>query len=72
MYYALIKFRGKQIRRTLDTQDLSLARRKLQDLRRDLELTDPEMAHRTLESHAERFLPTVTGSPAPFSRCVGM
>ena len=28
VYYGLIKFRGKQIRRTLETQDLALARRK--------------------------------------------
>jgi integrase len=68
VYYALIKFRGKQIKRTLGTQDLPLARRKLQDLRRDLELTDPQLAHRTLESHAERFLPTVSGTPSTVSK----
>ena len=61
-YYGLIKSGGKQIRRSLDTQDLRLARQKLQDLRRDIELTDPELARRTLESPAERFLPTVSGS----------
>src|SRR5471030_491847 len=64
-YYGLIKTGGKQIRRTLDTNDLPLARRKLQDLRRDIELTDPELARRTLESQAERFLPTVTRTPSP-------
>jgi integrase len=48
----------------LDTTDLPLARRKLQEFRRDLELTDPELARRTLESQAERFLPTVAGSPS--------
>jgi integrase len=63
-YYGLIKSSGKQIRRTLDTDDLPLARRKLQDLRRDIELTDPELARRTLESQAERFLPTITGTPS--------
>ena len=41
-----------------------LARRKLQDLRRDIELTDPELSRRTLESQVERFLPTVTGTPS--------
>ncbi len=68
VYYALIKFGGKQIRRTLETQDLALARRKVQDLRRDLELTDPELAHRTLESQAERFLPTLSGTPSTLKK----
>jgi integrase len=63
-YYGLIKSGGKQIRRTLDTHDLTLARRKLGDLRKDIELTDPELARRTLESQAERFRPTVTGTPS--------
>jgi len=62
VYYGLIKSGGKQIRRSLDTNDLPLARRKLQNLRRDIELTDPELARRTLESQAERFLPTVPGT----------
>jgi len=62
MYYGLIRTSGKQIRRSLDTCDLPLARRKLRELREDLEVTDPELAHRTLESQAERFLPTVAGS----------
>ena len=64
VYYALIKFRGKQIRRTLETKDLALARRNVLDLRRDLDLTDPELAHRTLEAQAERFLPTLSGTPS--------
>jgi integrase len=62
VYYGLIKSWGKQIRRSLDTNDLPLARRKLQELRRDIELTDPELARRTLESQAERFSPTLTGT----------
>jgi integrase len=62
VYYGLIKSSGKQIRRSLDTNDLPLARRKLQDMRRDIALTDPELARRTLELQAERFLPTVSGT----------
>ena len=61
-YYGLIKRSGKQIRLSLGTDDLPLARRKLQEMRRDVELTDPELARRTLESQADRFLPTVTGT----------
>jgi len=68
VYYALIKFRGKQIRRTLDTQDLALARRKVRELPRDLELTDPERALRTLEPQAERFLPTLSGTASTLKK----
>jgi hypothetical protein len=52
VYYGLIKSSGKQIRQSLGTDDLPLARRKLQDMRRDIELTDPELARRTLEFQA--------------------
>jgi integrase len=62
VYYGLIKSSGKQIRRSLDTNDLPLARRKLQEMRRDIALTDPELARRTLDLQAERFLPTVSGT----------
>jgi integrase len=62
IYYALIKSSGKQIRSSLETNDLPTARRKLVDKRRDLELIDPELSRRTLDTHAERFLETVTGS----------
>ncbi|MEO6053539.1 MAG: hypothetical protein ABIP97_05955, partial [Chthoniobacterales bacterium] len=62
VYYALLKSRGKQIRRSLETNDLELARRKLKSLRNDLELTDPTLVSRTLDAHALRFLPTLSGS----------
>jgi hypothetical protein len=62
IYYGLIKSSGKQIRRSLETNNLPLARRKLQEMRRDIALTDPELARRTLELQAGRFLPTVSGT----------
>ena len=61
-YYALLKHRGKQIRRSLETDDLALARRKLPDLRRDLDVTDPDLSRRSLETHKEKFLETLTGA----------
>jgi integrase len=61
-YYALIKHRGKQIRRSLETCDLAHARRKLPGVRRDIEQTDPELAHRTLEDHSTNFFETLTGA----------
>ncbi|MDX2080464.1 MAG: hypothetical protein SFU53_06735 [Terrimicrobiaceae bacterium] len=61
-YYALVKLNGKQIRRSLETDDLALARRNLAQLRRDLEQVDPGLAGMTLETHAPRFLATVIGA----------
>jgi integrase len=61
-YYALIKHRGKQFRRSLETRDLAYARRKLTDVRRDIEETDPELARRTLEDHSTNFFETLTGA----------
>ncbi len=61
-YYALLKHKGKQIRRSLGTDDLALARRKLPNLRRDLDFTDPDLSRRSLETHEEKFLETLTGA----------
>ena len=55
-YYALLKHKGKQIRRSLETNDLELARRKLPGVRLDLEATDPDLARRTLNDHKEAIL----------------
>lgn len=63
-YYALLKHRGKQIRRCLGTTDLPFARRKLVQLRADLEAIDPEQSARTLESHMGRFAATLSGAPS--------
>ena len=62
IYYALLKHRGKQIRRSLETDDLKLARRKLSDLRIDLEVTDPDLARRTLDTHQGKFFETLSGA----------
>ena len=42
--------------------DIAVTRRKLPDLRRDLEITDPDLARRTLEIHIGKFLETLTGA----------
>jgi len=67
-YYALIKLRGKQIRRSLGTNDLAHAWRALADFKRDLDLVDPSLSRRTLEGHAEQFLETLSGSPSTKGR----
>ena len=61
-YYALIKHRGKQIRRSLETSDLALARRNLPGVRRDIEETDPELARRTLAGHSANFFEILAGA----------
>lgn len=66
-YYALVKQRGKQIRRSLETNDLPHARRALADFKRDLELTDPSLSRRTMEGHAMQFLETLSGAESTLS-----
>ena len=46
-HYGLISSGSKQIRRILNTGDIPLARRKLQDLRPDIKLTAPELSRCT-------------------------
>lgn len=73
IYYALFKRRGKQIRVSLETADLELARRKLTEKRKDLETTDPKLARRNLEEHSERFLAAIKGAEstkANIKRCI--
>jgi len=62
VYYGLVKLRGKQIRKSLETSDLEQARRELKTWKNDLELTDPTLSARTLETHAEVFLKSLTGA----------
>ena len=50
VHYGLISSGSKQIRRTLNTGDLPLARRKLQDLCHGIKLTAPELSRCTLKS----------------------
>jgi integrase len=61
-YYALVKHGGRQIRSSLDTTDLALARRRLADFRRDLVKRDPELGRRTIDDHAKKFLASLTGA----------
>jgi integrase len=58
-YYALVKVRGKQIKRSLRTKVLAEARRKLRDFKADLARMDPEAGRITLASLCDRYLETV-------------
>lgn len=61
-YYGLVKFKGKQVRRSLETQDLPLARRKLVVFKQDLEKTDPTLKARRMKDQAETYLKSLTGA----------
>jgi len=60
-YYALLKIRGKQIRQSLDTDDLELARRNLRKLRDKIENTDPSLSRRTMAQHRALFEKLISG-----------
>ena len=68
-YYALLKIRGKQIRRSLETDNLSEARRKLKDFRRDQAKIDPDAGKVTVASLCNRQLEVIKiGSPKTIAR----
>lgn len=59
VYYALVKIRGKQIKRSLRTTHLPEARRKLRDFKSDLERMDPEAGRITVGGLCDRYVATV-------------
>lgn len=61
-YYALVKKSGKQIRRSLKTQDRKLAERRLRDFRRDVgKLSDSkEIRRQSFEEFTEWWFPLAT------------
>jgi integrase len=58
-YYALVKFRGKQIKRSLRTEELPEARRKLRDFRNDQAKIDPLAGKMTVNGLCDRQLETI-------------
>ncbi len=58
-YYARIKASGKEIRRSLETTDREIAKRKLADFKRDLARTDHTRGNISLSELTERWLETV-------------
>ena len=63
-YYALLKIRGKQIRRSLETDCLPEARRKLKDFRRDQVKLDPSAGRVTVATLCDRQLDIIRNAPA--------
>jgi integrase len=58
-YFARVKLRGKEIKRTLRTTNLPTARRKLKDFKREQESLDPDAGQITLKELADRFEKTI-------------
>jgi integrase len=61
-FYAVLRHRGKLIRRSLGTNDLALARRKLGKFKTDLDRLDPGVAKLTLDKHREDYEKTLSGA----------
>src|SRR5437016_7608606 len=59
VYYARIKTRGKEIRRSLETIDRDLAKRRLVALKRELAGIDQSKAKLTLAALCAQYLQTV-------------
>ncbi len=57
-YYARIKIKGKEFRRSLRTTDLALAKRRLRELRNDFERIEPSSGKISLEELVKRFRAT--------------
>jgi integrase len=63
-YYALVKIRGKQIKRSLDTDSLPEARRKLRDFKNEQAQIDPEAGRVTVDSLCDRFTASMASQAA--------
>ena len=59
MYYARIKRPGKEVRRSLETTDRAMAKRKLADLHKEVNRTEAGVGRVTLANLCERYMATV-------------
>jgi integrase len=61
-YFARVRFRGRLVRRKLDTTDVATAKRKLSDFRRDLERTDATKGNTSFAAALDDYSATLTGA----------
>src|SRR5262245_15529580 len=61
-YFARVRFRGKLIRRKLDTDDLPLAKRKLRSFKDDVERTDATKGNTSFAKVLDDYAATLTGA----------
>ena len=64
VYYALVKVKGKQHKRSLKTKDLAEAKRKLRDYRDELEVTAPGAGKVTVREVCQKYQRTVKDQAA--------
>jgi integrase len=62
-YFAHLRFKGKLHRRSLETTDIALAKRRLADYRRTLERTDPAQGNTSFAAVLDRYSATLIGAP---------
>ena len=67
-YYALLKRKGKQIRHSLKTSDLEIARRELRKFIEDTENLDRTNGRQSIDEFATRYLETLRGAEATVSK----
>lgn len=67
-YYAIVKVKGKQIKKSLETDNLPEARRKLKDFRNDATRIDRKAARNTLAHYADALLGSAKDSKDTFSK----
>ena len=58
-YFARVKLRGKEIKQSLETNNLPMARRKLKDFKAKLDRTDPAAGRITLAELANKYEKTI-------------
>ena len=58
-YFARVKLRGKEIKQSLETNNLPVARRKLKDFKAKLDRTDPAAGRITLAGLANKYEKTI-------------
>src|SRR5215471_8064842 len=61
-YFARVRYRGKLHRKSLDTDDLALAKRKLADYRRTLERTDATSSKKSFAAVLDEYRKTLIGA----------
>jgi len=62
MYFARVRFRGKLVRRKLETTDFAVAKRKLVDFKREFERTDAAKGNMSFASVLHDYSQTLTGA----------
>lgn len=67
-YYALLKRKGKQIRHSLKTDDLEIARRELRKFTESMDRLDRGLGRLTIDEFSKRYLKTLTGAKATIDK----